>query len=162
MLPLHAIAAECGADGTLVRDAAQRGAEAAYRMVNVGAADVMTAAQARAKCLERFGVQSIPPLGGGNAGSIIAALANNALESACNQARGAAGRYLQEASSVASGAMPTVGGVSLPDLASAQSPGTVLVNAGTQIAQQQVNQQLQQAEQGVWQRMQCWVIGCNP
>lgn len=154
-LPLQAWSADCGVDGTLVRDAATRGIEAASRTVNMGAMDIMTAAQSRSSCLERFGVQTI-----GSGGGIVSSLANAALESACNQARGAAGRYLQQASSVASGAIPSVGGVSLPSLGGMGNPAGAIMNAGMQQVQQQVQQQAQQAQQGVWQRMQCWVTGC--
>lgn len=146
-------AAECGADGTLIRDAAARGRQAADMAVNANASAVMSASQGRSSCLERFGVQSI-----GTGNGVLDMLTQGAMESACNQARGAAGRYLDQVQ----GAIPTLQGVNLPSLQSVS-----LQQIGNQVAgqvagevQNRVQQARQTAEQSVWDRLSCWVQGC--
>lgn len=152
----------CGVDGTVIRDAAVSGQTAADTVVNSSASDIMSAAEARSSCLDRFGVQSIASSGGG----IISSLANKGMESACNQARGAAGRYLNQAQTSVTNAVPSAAGVALPSIgysgvgSSALNSAVGNVNSQVQGAVQSQVAQAQAAPKSTWDRMTCWVTGC--
>jgi len=179
--PLRAWA-DCGVDGTLIHDAAVRGLTAADNLVNNSAANTMNSSSARAMCLEHFGLAQIPPLGIPGVSAIIAALANGAMERACEAALGSATGYLSGATgqltSAFSGAtMPSLssigtvnnltGGTSLSSVVNGAT--TSLTSAVNGAAGNAGNQILQGVGGGsttttttsgsVWDRMTCWVTG---
>lgn len=142
--------ADCGVDGTLVRDAATAGLTQANGNINQGAANVISASQARSKCIEHFGTSAIPPLGDGLM-AIITQLSNNALESACQSAQGSATSYLSGAANQVTSGFPS----SLPTLGSLGtfSPTGSAGNAVQSAVASSVPQP------STWSRMTCWVTG---
>lgn len=158
-LPLRAWPADCGVDGTLIRDAAVRGLGGANNMINTSAADIMSGSRNRVNCLERFGLISIPPLGIPGVSAIISQLANNAMEQACQQAMGSASRYLSSATggltgqlNNATGNLTSVfSGVQLPPLSSVGNVSSVVngaVNGAINNAIGTVNGQVTNAVNG--------------